>query len=256
MMAVQNRNPLMQNWDEFWESHVKSFEGEIEYSLRSAHGHLTLRELQQFPEGRVLEAGCGLGNWISILQNRGYHAFGVDISESALQVAKKYCGADALMWQGDIRSMAVADASFDAIVSYGVIEHFPNPFSAVKEFYRVLRPGGCCIVTTPNPLCFHGLVGRHVLNLTKSRKLGFTGYEGSYTPRQLSDLLCRAGFQVLRRGLLPEGALFGMFWPLVPVFGNAIYRILKRISFFIEKNQPLVGTGSYAVGYGPSFPTG
>jgi 2-polyprenyl-3-methyl-5-hydroxy-6-metoxy-1,4-benzoquinol methylase len=249
--AVQSHNALLQNWDEFWESGVKSFEGEVKYSLRSAHGRLTVRELQQFPGGRILEAGCGIGNWISILQTRGYHAFGVDISESSLQVAKKFCGANALLWHGDIRSLAVAGASFDAIVSYGVIEHFTDPLSAVREFYRTLRPGGLCIVTTPNPLCFHGLIGRHVLNLTRSRRLGYTGYEDSYTPKQLSNLLSRAGFQVLQRGLLPEGALFGMFWPLVPVVGNAIYHVFKRISLFIETKQPLVGTGSYVIGCRP-----
>lgn len=250
-MSVASHDPLLENWDEFWESGVKSIQGEIDHSLGSAHGRLTLRELQQFPRGRVLEAGCGLGNWISILLNRGYHAFGVDISESALHVAKRFCGSDALIWQGDIRSLAVADASFDAIVSYGVIEHFPDPRVAVKEFHRVLRPGGCCIVTTPNPLCFHGLVGRHVLNLTRSRALGYTGYEDSYTPTKLSDLLSRAGFQVPQRGLLPEGVLFGMFWPLVPLVGNAIYSVAKRVSLFIETRQSLVGTGSYALGYKP-----
>lgn len=44
----------------------------------------------------------------------------------------------------------LADASADAVVANQVIEHILDPFKFAHEIYRILRPGGRCVVTTPN----------------------------------------------------------------------------------------------------------
>lgn len=48
--------------------------------------------------------------------------------------------------------LSFSDASFDAVLFFETLEHFPEPARLVSELYRVLRPGGKMILTTPNLL--------------------------------------------------------------------------------------------------------
>lgn len=50
---------------------------------------------------------------------------------------------------GDVEALAHADASLDAVASFEVLEHLPDPHRALLEFARVLRPGGCLVLTLP-----------------------------------------------------------------------------------------------------------
>jgi SAM-dependent methyltransferase len=102
------------------------------------------------PRGaRVLDAGCGFGEWVTLLRNRGYAAEGLDYSGELIErLRAEY--PDALWHQGDIRKIDPAIGAFDAVISWGVIEHDPEgPGAALHEFSRILRPGGVAILTVP-----------------------------------------------------------------------------------------------------------
>jgi SAM-dependent methyltransferase len=99
--------------------------------------------------GRILDAGCGFGEWVVFLNSRGYRAEGLDYStELVKRLDDTYPG---FAWKvGDIRAMDYADATFDAVISWGVIEHDEaGPGETLREFTRVLKPGGVVIVTVP-----------------------------------------------------------------------------------------------------------
>jgi ubiquinone/menaquinone biosynthesis C-methylase UbiE len=49
----------------------------------------------------------------------------------------------------NITNIPVPDASFDAVLCSEVFEHIPNPISAIKEFSRILKPGGVLLITAP-----------------------------------------------------------------------------------------------------------
>ncbi len=243
-----------EDWDRHWSRGATTIADMMEKNLRSSVVFGTsLRLLERYGKGaKVLEAGCGSGVWAFLLEQVGFEIWGVDFSEAAIKGATeyaKYHNLSSRFFQGDVREMSFPDNYFDVVVSYGVIEHFPDSENAVKEFYRVLRPGGACLVTAPNPFTFHRLIGRHVLNITKSARLGYVGYEDNYTPRALAEMLKELGFQEVTCGILEQGLLFGMFWPSIPVVGKALYYLLQKASFFIERRQSLIGTGSYAIGY-------
>jgi SAM-dependent methyltransferase len=93
---------------------------------------------------RVLDAGCGIG-----ILGRIYpmlELVGVDVSMPLLRkVTKGY----ALRVEGSAEALPFADASFDVIVAMNMLHHVINPAHAIKEFARVLRPGGSLIVIDP-----------------------------------------------------------------------------------------------------------
>src|SRR5205823_5854428 len=110
------------------------------------------------PEARTLEAGCGLGRFTVAAHARGYRAEGLDWS--APTIARLRQQFPEIAWHlGDIRRLAFAEGTFDAIYLPGVCEHFEEgPTAVLAEGRRVLRPGGIAVISTP---CFNGRLQRH-----------------------------------------------------------------------------------------------
>lgn len=97
----------------------------------------------------MLDAGCGFGAWVQFLREKGYAAEGIDFSPRLIERLRE--AYPQTPWtEGDIRRMPFPDGRFDAIVSWGVVEHDEaGPGAALREFLRVLKPGGVAIVTVP-----------------------------------------------------------------------------------------------------------
>ena len=146
-------------WDESWSDDVR---------LRvPSSWMITTRNLQQLLRGRVrpadrfLEIGCAPGkllSWVAAVLKA--EVSGLDYSERGLSTAKRLFSA--LNLQGDLRcedlrDTSFAPASFDWVVSYGVIEHFDDPRDVVSAHLRLVKPGGTTVMTVPN---YGGLYGR------------------------------------------------------------------------------------------------
>lgn len=101
------------------------------------------------PNDVVLEAGCGTGIWVQRFRNRGYRCIGLDFAVQTLLRSKKIV-PDISFIGGDIYSIPFMDGTLDAVVSFGVVEHFPEgPDIALREFSRVLKPGGIALISVP-----------------------------------------------------------------------------------------------------------
>jgi len=98
---------------------------------------------------RVLDVGCGAGYGTQYLSATVSDITGTDMSEQALAYAQaNYPGIRFVPASGD--SLPFASASFDAVVSFQVIEHIADAKAYVRELHRVIRPGGLLYLTTPN----------------------------------------------------------------------------------------------------------
>jgi SAM-dependent methyltransferase len=158
--------------------------------------------------GKVVEAGCGVGRYVFYLKRLGIDIEGVDFSKSVIErlnAIKNEIVPDAAFSYGDIRNLPYPDDSLSGYISLGVVEHFiEGPGKALAEAYRVLRPGGIAIVTTPNIsfLVSYRRVIRKIKNLIKriiGKKIdqpSFFQYE--YRPSRLKYFLEKQGFYVSR----------------------------------------------------------
>lgn len=110
--------------------------------------------------GTVLDLGCGPRDQFAPLDFLGFQYVGVDYDGST---------ADLL---ADAHSIPFADESFDLVFSYAVLEHLHNPFIAIQEISRVLKPGGWFIGTVSQGEPFHSSYFHHtawgVLSLVSS----------------------------------------------------------------------------------------
>jgi ubiquinone/menaquinone biosynthesis C-methylase UbiE len=110
---------------------------------------------------RTLEVACGRGGFVRKLSRTSAFSCGVDFSYAAVSISsqrwRESNHTPAPFIQGDAQALPFPDESFDVLVSCETIERLPSPEVAVREFYRVTRPGGLLYLTTPNYFNFMGL---------------------------------------------------------------------------------------------------
>ena len=139
------------DYDEWYTTPVGKFIDRIETELAF--------ELLPPKEGwKVLDAGCGTGNFTFKLARRGCRVTGIDVSRPMLQRAKRKmesCELESIKEQVDfakmdINDLAFADASFDAIYSMSAFEFIDEPERAFSQLWWVLKPGGNLLIGTIN----------------------------------------------------------------------------------------------------------
>jgi SAM-dependent methyltransferase len=118
------------------------------------HHHLARYQfaLERLAGGeRILDAGCGTGYGTALLAERGSYALGFDYSPLAIEYARAHFAGPKLSYAVmNAQQLAVAAATFDAVISFEVFEHLEDSDSFLRECRRVLRPGGRLILSTPN----------------------------------------------------------------------------------------------------------
>ena len=142
---------------------------------------------------RVLDAGCGSGLFLRELLARdpALMAVGIDASPRAAALASRRYGVPAIA--ADLARAPFADASFDLIAMFHVLEHVRDPAAYLGTVRRLLAPGGRLVVQTPNLDCW------------QYRVFG-TRWSGLDMPRHLYDfrlqdlrrLLESCAFRVIR----------------------------------------------------------
>lgn len=185
-------------WTEVWEREGGP-KGEIDKIARKAEYKIMRPYVESLPIGaRLLDGGCGLGDWSIYLTRKGYPTLGLDISRNTVAKLKDLF-PDADFVVGDIRGTGLPADSFDGYFSWGTFEHFEEGLDrCVLEAFRVLRPGGYLFISVP----FDNL--RHALRSACDRKRRAAPcpetkrfYQWRLTRSELRTLLAGGGFEVL-----------------------------------------------------------
>lgn len=91
----------------------------------------------------ILDVGCGAGFLSNELALAGHTVTGVDLSGPSLAVAARYDSTKTVTYKvANAFELPFADASFDVLCAMDFLEHVENPDKVIKEFARVLKPGG------------------------------------------------------------------------------------------------------------------
>ncbi|HEX5758291.1 MAG TPA: class I SAM-dependent methyltransferase [Thermoanaerobaculia bacterium] len=168
---------------------------ELERRYRGTEEEIAERIARYLPylEGKapVLDLGCGRGEALALLRERGVAARGVDSSERMVALCRER-GLDAEAADLFDALAGVKEESLGAAVSFHVVEHLPPPVldRLVRLAWRALRPGGVLILETPNPLSLVVAARNFWLDPTHVRPVH---------PEALELLLRQAGFAEVER---------------------------------------------------------
>ena len=91
---------------------------------------------------RVLDVGCGTGEFLAILSESGAIPTGVDPADGMVELAKEH--GDAVV--GEAEHLPFEAASFDVVTAFNAFQFADDPINALAEFSRVLVPGGLIVI--------------------------------------------------------------------------------------------------------------
>ena len=121
--------------------------------MKRATARIYLEELEKYrglAGGRLLEVGCGPGDFLHEAHNSGYHVTGIEINAIAVDRARKTLPADAQVICGTLGNAELAAEKFDVCVLSDVIEHVRDPVAFLLELRQVLAPNAVLLVSTPS----------------------------------------------------------------------------------------------------------
>jgi SAM-dependent methyltransferase len=153
--------------------------------------HVPGRARQLVPwhgEGRLLDFGCGGGNFLDRMRRQGWQVTGLDVSDAAVRRARRELGLHVL--SGSLPHPELKGATFDLITMLHSLEHVHAPLPVLRSAHHLLAPGGKLLVAVPNidsvayRLCGAGWAG-----------LDLPRHLTHFTPRTLRLMLGRAGFR-------------------------------------------------------------
>ena len=180
-------------------------------ALKRATARLQLAEISAYlgattgkARPRMLEIGCGLGNFLIEAREAGFDVHGIDVSANAVVAANAALGEERAR-AGRLEEAGFAAAGFDVVVLADVIEHVRDPKAFMVHVRGLVKPGGVVFVATPSLDSLSArLMGRHWVEFklehlfyfnrrTVARLLGDCGFE---------CVTLRPGWKVLNLGYI------------------------------------------------------
>jgi 2-polyprenyl-3-methyl-5-hydroxy-6-metoxy-1,4-benzoquinol methylase len=188
---------------------------------------------KHYPEkGKLIEVGSGFGYLLNFFKQDGWNVVGVEPNVGLCKYAESELGIETI--PTILEKAELEDRSADAVLMMHVIEHVSDPYSTLKEVYRILKPGGIFVMETPryDTLMFK-LLGK------RERSLSCNGHIYFFTTSTLEKLATKAGFMVLKTDYVGRSlTLDRLFYNLGVVSkSQLIKQILKDVAVKLHLNK-------------------
>ena len=194
----------------------------------------------------VLDVACGTGKIARLAAERvgtTGTVSGLDVNAAMLDMARSLPTAIPVKWyETSAESVPLQDKSFDVVLSGLALQFFDDKAAAVREMYRVLKPGGRVYISTPMPNAFFDVLDRAIARHVSEEASAFVHAVFSVDdPDEMRALFESAGFEAIdshphpRQIQLPPARDF--MWQyiyltplmaLLPQSGNAQTAALER----------------------------
>ena len=137
------------------------------------------------PGGKLLDIGCGSGDFLSFMEKNFFDVFGVENNNTALKI----CAKKKLKVYNSLE--ALSDKSFDVITLWHVLEHLPKPEEVIANIHDLLASNGVLVLAVPNFSSHDRLHYQH-----NWAALDVPRHRWHFTPEGLEQMLSKAGFKL------------------------------------------------------------
>ncbi len=192
------------------------------------------------PGMTVLELGCGTGSFTRELARSDAEVVAIDVSPELLEIARANCSAPNVQYQiQNAYALNYPEGAFDSIVGSSVLHHLEVE-AAIRDMYRVLKPGGTIYFTEPNMLNPQIAIQKNIPWI--KRRLGDSPDETAFFRWPLQRLLEQTGYRNVRIDpfdflhpktpvpLIDHMKAFGQFLENLPVISEIAGSLYIRAS--------------------------
>jgi SAM-dependent methyltransferase len=179
-------------------------------------------------KNRLLDVGCGSGQFLRLARERGWHVVGTEITRAAAKAAR---AAELPVCLGSLMTATLPESSFDVVTLWNVLDFISDPVAEIRAAQRILAPGGLLVLRVSN-LAFQSKVYRARRLLRRWPRLAaplarqhFVA-RVSFNARTLRHTLERAGFE--RIEIANSMPTYGDPYRTLPRGGDRALQAVKR----------------------------
>lgn len=215
------------------------FQNKIDYSKNLFWKKIYSEYVKKIKPGKILDIGCGLGDFLQILKKNKWTIYGIDLNKKSVDESKKKLNTNRIF------NKKIEDYSpkikFKLITMFDLIEHVYKPDKILKKSYKILKKGGYILINTPDTSnWFKKVFGKNWFQYKEEHLYYFN-------KKSLILLLKKQGFKIMKikntKKILSLYLLMSHFkeyyTPLVSEFFNFLQKFIKnKISQKIYLNLP------------------
>lgn len=201
--------PLKKKQQEIYGNREEYFSGDLSGYKKSVYSR-TLKNLSKFLKikGRLLDIGCGEGDFLEMAKDEGWDCRGIDISE---EFARHAISRGLDVTAGNFEEMALPKDHFDVVVMYASLEHVIDPRRYLTEAGRVMKKNSVIYIKVPNegsPLFYIGDSYNRLMSRRETTHLSvfhspFHLY--GFNKKSLRGVLDSLGFKILKLNVFNDG---------------------------------------------------
>ncbi|MBN1786574.1 MAG: class I SAM-dependent methyltransferase [Candidatus Methanofastidiosa archaeon] len=152
-------------------------------------------------DGMILDAGCGAGYGLELINERfrPRELYGIDIDPLEVELSRKREGTARISVQ-DLANTSFKSSFFDVIFAFTILHHMPHWKRGLKEIHRILRPGGLLLLNE------HNRCSLDIMELLLGVK---HPEQGRFTWKELESSVEEAGLEIIDKSIF--FGLFGFF---------------------------------------------
>jgi SAM-dependent methyltransferase len=178
--------------------HELAYQGRDQTAMPLEPGHRFFSDDPKAPKrGRLLDIGCGVGNFLAAARDAGFDVTGIELNQNAVRFAQEHYGLQNILAMRPANFYAAhPQEKFDVVTFFEVLEHQEDPGEFLNLAKNSLADGGCIALSVPNRNRWQK--GVETLDFPPNHLT-------RWSPRALENFLVRSGFEVLSMREEPLG---------------------------------------------------
>jgi len=140
-------------------------------------------------KGRILDVGCGNGNYLLFLKNSGWDCYGTEMESPMVNYLNENLGLK--VYKGELIDIELPKEYFDVITFWASLEHIPNSLKTIEKAKTLLKPDGKIIIWLQNINSFEARLFKGYWH-----HLEIPTHIHQFSPNTLSELMRKAGLKV------------------------------------------------------------
>lgn len=138
---------LKKYYDRYYSDKVINLDSKKEKYFFLKHCHV--KRLKKYKDkGRILDIGCGKGDFLAKINNTGWEVVGTELHPEAARYARENNKLE--VHELDLKKINFPSKTFDIVRLHHVIEHLPSPLKTLKSIHNILKDDGLLILACPN----------------------------------------------------------------------------------------------------------